>query len=56
MHKEHLEQIYHGKKKSVHWLMGEHNRLFADWFEKKVCFLSHLNFFYSTLMPILLRN
>ncbi|XP_074321972.1 uncharacterized protein LOC141659093 [Apium graveolens] len=36
MHKEYLDEIYRGKKKSVHWLMGEHNRLFADWFEKKV--------------------
>ena len=39
MHKEYLEELYRGKKKSVHWLMGEHNRLFADWFEKKVGFL-----------------
>ncbi|XP_074373627.1 uncharacterized protein LOC141713976 [Apium graveolens] len=30
MHKEYLDEIYRGKKKSVHWLMGEHNRLFAD--------------------------
>ena len=36
MHKEYLEELYRGKKKSVHWLVGEHNRLFADWFEKKV--------------------
>ncbi|XP_063941318.1 uncharacterized protein LOC135149522 [Daucus carota subsp. sativus] len=36
MHKEHLEEIYRGKKKSVHWLLREHNRLFADWFEQKV--------------------
>lgn len=36
MHKEHLEQIYRGKRKSVQWLIGEHNRLFADWFQKKV--------------------
>ena len=36
MHKESLEELYRGKKKSVHWLMGEHNRLFADWFQKKV--------------------
>ncbi|KAK1401439.1 putative Ulp1 protease family catalytic domain-containing protein [Heracleum sosnowskyi] len=36
MHKEYLEEIHRGKQKSVHWLMGEHNRLFADWFEKKV--------------------
>ncbi|XP_074326593.1 uncharacterized protein LOC141664535 [Apium graveolens] len=33
---EYLEEIHQGKKKSVHWLMGEHNRLFADWFERKV--------------------
>ena len=39
MHKEYLDEIYRGKKKSVHWLMGEHNRLFADWFEKKVGFV-----------------
>lgn len=36
MHKEYLERIYGGKKKTVQWLIGEHNRLFADWFEKKV--------------------
>lgn len=36
MHKEYLEGIYRGKRKSAQWLMGEHNRLFADWFEKKV--------------------
>ncbi|KAK1378183.1 hypothetical protein POM88_024927 [Heracleum sosnowskyi] len=35
MHKEYLEKNHQGKKKSVHWLMGEHNRLIADWFEKK---------------------
>ncbi|XP_074326589.1 uncharacterized protein LOC141664531 [Apium graveolens] len=35
-HMEYLEEIHRGKKKSVHWLMGEHNRLFADWFERKV--------------------
>lgn len=29
-------------KKTVQWLIGEHNRLFADWFEKKVCFLISL--------------
>ena len=40
MHKEHLEEIYRGKKKSVHWLLREHNRLFADWFEQKVSFFS----------------
>ncbi|KAL8135328.1 hypothetical protein AgCh_010117 [Apium graveolens] len=36
MHKEHLERLYRGKRKSVQWMMAEHNRLFADWFEKKV--------------------
>ncbi|XP_063939799.1 uncharacterized protein LOC108198202 [Daucus carota subsp. sativus] len=35
MHKEQLKKMY-GNKKSAQWLMGEHNRLFADWFEKKV--------------------
>lgn len=35
-HKEFLEEIYRGKKKSAQFLLGEHNRLFADWFEKKV--------------------
>ncbi|XP_074354117.1 uncharacterized protein LOC141693004 [Apium graveolens] len=29
-HKEYLEEIHRGKKKSVHWLMGEHNQLFND--------------------------
>lgn len=38
MHKNYLERIYQGKSKSVQWLMGEHNRLFADWFEKKVSY------------------
>ncbi|XP_074336693.1 uncharacterized protein LOC141673863 [Apium graveolens] len=36
MHKEYLEGIHQGKKKSVHWLLREHNRLFADWFLEKV--------------------
>ncbi|XP_074374163.1 uncharacterized protein LOC141714548 [Apium graveolens] len=36
MYKEHLEGIHQGKKKSVHWLLREHNRLFADWFLEKV--------------------
>ena len=36
MHKEILEKSYLGKKKTMQWLMGEQNRLFADWFEKKV--------------------
>lgn len=36
MHKEFVEEIYKGKRKSAQFLMGEHNRLFADWFEKKV--------------------
>nr|XP_017233155.1 PREDICTED: uncharacterized protein LOC108207204 [Daucus carota subsp. sativus] len=35
-HKELLEQQYQGKKKSVQWLIGEHNRLFANWFQKRV--------------------
>ena len=39
MHKKYLEGIHRGKKKSVQWLMGEHNRLFADWFQKKVSFI-----------------
>ncbi|XP_074374393.1 uncharacterized protein LOC141714794 [Apium graveolens] len=33
---EYLEGIHQGKKKSVHWLLREHNRLFADWFLEKV--------------------
>lgn len=37
-HKELLEQQYQGKKKSVQWLIGEHNRLFANWFQKRVSF------------------
>ncbi|KAK1397373.1 hypothetical protein POM88_007236 [Heracleum sosnowskyi] len=36
MHKKYLEEIHQGKKKSGHWLLREHNWLFADWFEKKV--------------------
>ncbi|XP_074347090.1 uncharacterized protein LOC141685913 [Apium graveolens] len=36
LHKKYLEEIYRGKKKSVQWLLGEHNRQFADWFEQKV--------------------
>ncbi|XP_074342093.1 uncharacterized protein LOC141679509 [Apium graveolens] len=36
LHKEHLERIYQGKKKSVQWLLGEHNRQFPDWFQQKV--------------------
>ena len=36
MHREYLEGIHQGKKKSVHWLLREHNRLFADWFLEKV--------------------
>ncbi|KAK1383987.1 hypothetical protein POM88_021722 [Heracleum sosnowskyi] len=36
MHKELLERQYQGKKKSAQWLIGEHNRLFANWFEKMV--------------------
>ncbi|XP_074341917.1 uncharacterized protein LOC141679313 [Apium graveolens] len=36
MHKEYLEEIHRGKRKSLHWLMSEHNRLFADWFQNKV--------------------
>ncbi|KAK1370761.1 hypothetical protein POM88_036853 [Heracleum sosnowskyi] len=36
MHKELLEKQYQGKKKSAHWLIGEHNRLFANWFQKTV--------------------
>ena len=43
MHKEQLKKIYRNKK-SAQWLMGEHNRLFADWFEEKVSFLiSYIN-------------
>ncbi|XP_074338682.1 uncharacterized protein LOC141676833 [Apium graveolens] len=38
MHKEYLEGIHQGKKKSVHWLLREHNRLFADWFLEKVSY------------------
>ncbi|XP_074377706.1 uncharacterized protein LOC141719227 [Apium graveolens] len=34
-HKEYLEEIHRGKKMSVHWLMGEHNRLFTEWSELK---------------------
>ncbi|XP_074361841.1 uncharacterized protein LOC141702039 [Apium graveolens] len=36
LHKEHLKRIYQGKKKSVQWLLGEHNRQFPDWFQQKV--------------------
>ncbi|KAL6578540.1 hypothetical protein OROMI_008756 [Orobanche minor] len=36
MHKEYLERIHKGKKITAHWLLREHNRLFADWFERKV--------------------
>ncbi|KAK1372736.1 hypothetical protein POM88_028929 [Heracleum sosnowskyi] len=36
MHKKYLEEIHQGKKKSGHWILTEHNRLFADWFEKEV--------------------
>ncbi|XP_074327847.1 uncharacterized protein LOC141665766 [Apium graveolens] len=36
LHKKYLEEIYRGKKKSVQWLLGKHNRQFADWFEQKV--------------------
>ena len=36
MHKEYLDGIYGGKKKTIQWLIGEHNRLFADWFQEKV--------------------
>ncbi|XP_074328426.1 uncharacterized protein LOC141666335 [Apium graveolens] len=36
LHKKYLEEIYRGKKKSVQWLLGEHNRQFTDWFEQKV--------------------
>ncbi|XP_074373925.1 uncharacterized protein LOC141714296 [Apium graveolens] len=36
LHKEHLERIYQGKKKSIQWLLGEHNRQFPDWFQQKV--------------------
>ncbi|XP_074365387.1 uncharacterized protein LOC141706541 [Apium graveolens] len=36
MHKEYLEEIHRGKRKSLHWLMREHNRLFPDWFQNKV--------------------
>ena len=36
MHKEYLERIYQGNRKSVQWLVGKHNQLFADWFERKV--------------------
>ncbi|XP_074336630.1 uncharacterized protein LOC141673790 [Apium graveolens] len=36
MYKEYLEGIHQEKKKSVHWLLREHNRLFADWFLEKV--------------------
>ena len=36
LHKEYLEKINQGKKKSIQWLLGEHNRHFADWFQQKV--------------------
>lgn len=36
MHKEYIEHIYGGRNKSIQWLIGEHNRLFADWFQQKV--------------------
>ncbi|XP_074323679.1 uncharacterized protein LOC141660588 [Apium graveolens] len=36
MHKEYLEHIYGGRKKTIQWLIGEHTRLFADWFQQKV--------------------
>ncbi|XP_074336395.1 uncharacterized protein LOC141673544 [Apium graveolens] len=36
MHDEYLQSIHQGKKKSTHWLLREHNRLFADWFLEKV--------------------
>ena len=25
-----------GKKKSIQWMIGEHNRLFANWFQNRV--------------------
>ena len=36
MHKEFLEGTYRGKKKTMQWLISEHNRLFGNWFEKKI--------------------
>ncbi|XP_074346873.1 uncharacterized protein LOC141685682 [Apium graveolens] len=36
IHKKYLEQIYGGRKKTIQWLIGEHKRLFADWFQQKV--------------------
>ncbi|XP_024200497.1 uncharacterized protein LOC112203814 [Rosa chinensis] len=35
-HKEIVEQLWGGKKKSKKWLQSEHNRTFADWFQSKV--------------------
>ena len=35
-HMKLMEQLYAGKKKSKEWLMSEHNRTFANWFESKV--------------------
>ncbi|XP_024178737.1 uncharacterized protein LOC112184731 [Rosa chinensis] len=35
-HKNIVEQLYAGKKKSKQWILSEHNRTFADWFEAKV--------------------
>nr|XP_017228740.1 PREDICTED: uncharacterized protein LOC108204008 [Daucus carota subsp. sativus] len=36
LHKEYLERIYEGKKKGAQWLLGGHNRQFADWFQQTV--------------------
>lgn len=35
-HMKLMEQLHIGKKKSKKWLMSEHNRTFANWFESKV--------------------
>lgn len=52
MHKEYLEEIHRGKKKSLHWLMTEHNRLFADWFQKKVSFIFRFVVVYKNLLVL----
>ncbi|XP_040362226.1 uncharacterized protein LOC121049375 [Rosa chinensis] len=35
-HRKIVEQLYGGKNKSKQWLLSEHNRTFADWFQSKV--------------------
>ena len=51
MHNECFNEIYRGKRKSAQWMMGEHNRLFSDWFQKKVRFM--FSFFNSEKSKIL---